>query len=124
MREGATMDGGGHHDDIGHLIAGAFGGLVRWLRSPDGLRGMIGAVIAGSFFGYGIDRYLAWQRPDVPADFRLFAAFVVGIVSGLLTEFAMRKVDAVLKKLQDEAKSGNSAPAPAPGIDPGAKPGP
>lgn len=87
-----------HNDDLGSLVAGGFGGVVRWVRSPDGVKGVIGAVIGGSGCGYLVSAVLHWQRPEVPADVRLGLAFFAGIASGLLIEYALRRVDRVLKK--------------------------
>lgn len=85
-------------DDIGSVLAGACGGVVRWVRTRDGLRGVVGSLCGGSGMGYLTSALIHWQRPEIPADVRVGSAFIAGIVSGLLVEFAMRKVDQLIRR--------------------------
>ena len=82
-------------DDLGAAAGGGLGGLVRWLRTPDGQRGLALALASGVGFGFTAGAVVRHAWPDVSGDVRWGIGFAVGVVSAVLTEPRMRRATAI-----------------------------
>lgn len=106
-------------DDASAIAGGMYGGLIRWLRSPDGRRGLALALASGSAFGFTAAVWVRYQWPDIPADVRTGLAVVVGVVSSTATELlfllanlaSSRAVQSAREKIGATSNNGTAHPA-------------
>lgn len=70
-------------DDFGGLGAGLGGGLIAWLRTPNGWKGLGLGLLSGACAGFGLNAWLEWTYPTMPGNLRYFLAALSGILSGL-----------------------------------------
>lgn len=80
-------------DAIGGAAAGGFGGLVQWLRLPDGWKKLGGWVGAGLICGFLANASLKYFFPDWSWDLRWGVAAVAGLGSADLVIFALKAMN-------------------------------
>lgn len=69
--------------------AGMSGGLTRWLLTPDGMRGLLFAMLSGAGFGYCAYAVVGYFFPALPGELRYSSSFIGGILSSILYQFVI-----------------------------------
>jgi len=86
-------------DAIGGAVAGGFGGLVQWCRSPEGWKKLGGWVGAGAICGFLANAAVRHFLPDLSWDLRWGIAAVAGLGSADLVVFLLK----LMNRLTSEA---------------------
>lgn len=94
-------------DDFGGAVAGTAGGLVHWgqdgrsyTTSIDRLTALLTSAACGCGFGFVAQAVVEWQWPNLPKTVGIGAGFVVGLASGVLSQFVVGFVSAALARVQ------------------------